>query len=386
MRPSATTPPVSAPLHTLTSSEVALSSVIIVESSPEVPVRSRRRRLADRGRAALLWGAAAFIIPQLALAVAIESRWPQLRDPHFALKERQLIQRLTASGSPPRTVIMLGSSRTVYALRGQEIEQALAGREGAPVVFNFGIPGAGPMTELLTLRRLLGHRIKPDLLLVEVLPPVLAGQVPLAEVGRLDAGRLWYADLPLVERYLPELPSRADWWQGWPLPCHSHRLAILSALSPNLLPQEQHLDLFAAIDPSGWRPLPSPDHSSARRRYFTDRTHREYHYYLEGFRLGGPNPPAMRELLDVCRQQSIPVILVLMPEGSEFRSWYSPSCDLQMEEFLTELRREFGVAVVNAREWLPDEEFADSHHPFPEGATHFSERLAREVIQPRLCR
>jgi hypothetical protein len=373
------------PVQRLDSPEIVVRSVIIVESAPPAEkTHSRRRRMAARSRSALLWGVATFILSQLALAVAIEDWWPELRDPHHALKEQRLYQRLSASSSPPRTVVMLGSSRTINALRGQQVEQALSGPDGTPIVFNFGIPGAGPLTELLTLRRLLAHGIKPDLLLVEVLPALLAGQSQTAEVTRMDAGRLWHDDLPLVERYLPNAGLRAGWWQSWPIPCHSHRFALLSAVSPGLLPLEQRLDWFQAIDDSGWCAPPNPDHSAARRRFATDRAHGEYSHYLDGFRLGGSSPLALRELLELCRQKSIPVVLVLMPEGSEFRSWYSTSTWEQVESHLTQLRRDFGVEVVNAREWLPDEEFADSHHQFPEGASRFSDRLAREVIGPRL--
>jgi hypothetical protein len=332
-----------------------------------------------------LWGAALFVAGQLTLAAAIEWRLPQLRDPFYAHKERRLLQRLAAAPAPRRTVLMLGSSRTACALRGQDVERALAGPDGAPVVFNFGIPGAGPFTELLTLRRLLARGVKPDLLLVEVLPPVLAGQVTLAEISRLEPGRLWHADLPLVERYVPEGRFRAGWWESFPLPCHSHRFAILSETSPGLLPLHMRMDWFRAIDDSGWASSTTADHSSERRRIGTDNARREYTYYFNGFRLGGPNPPALLGLLELCRQEGIPTALVLMPEGSEFRSWYPPPVWAEVEGFLAELCRDYGVDVVNAREWLADEDFADSHHQYREGAARFSERLAREVIAPRLA-
>lgn len=365
--------------------EAVIRSVIVVESPPPAGrPRPRRRPVAARARAALLWGTAAFVLGQLALALAIEWRLPQLRDPHYAHKEQRLLRRLSEAPAPPRTVLMLGSSRTVSALRGQEVERALAGPGGAPVVFNFGIPGAGPLTELLTLRRLLARGVKPDLLLVEVLPPVLAGHVPLAEVTRMDPARLWPSDLPLVERYLPDSGVRAGWWQSLPLPCYSHRFAILSETAPGLLPLHQRLDWFRVIDDSGWGPPPNPDHSAERRQLGTENARREYAYYLSNFRLGGPNPPALRELLGLCRHEGIPAVLVMMPEGSDFRSWYAPQVLAQVEGFLTELRRDYGVDVVNAREWLPDDEFGDSHHQFPEGAERFSARLAREVIGPRL--
>jgi hypothetical protein len=42
--------------------------------------------------------------------------------------------------------------------------------------------------------------------------------------------------------------------------------------------------------------------------------------------------------------------------------------------------REFGVAVVDARRWLADEEFEDGHHPLLAGQRAFTDRLYREVL------
>jgi hypothetical protein len=363
-----------------------LGRVIVVHSPAGAPPRPRRRRVAARGQAALVWAAVAFVAGQLALAAAIECRLPQLRDPNYGQKERRLLQRLSASPAPPRTVLMLGSSRTMYGLRGQDVEQALAGPDGRPLVFNLGLPGAGPLTELMVLRRLLRQGVRPDLLLVEVLAPVLAGQVHLAEVAHWEEepGRLWHGDLPLAERYLPGVPLRAGWWAAAAVPCHSLRRAMLSALAPELLPLERQLNAFRVIDDSGWTALPHVKKEAPRRRQATDRARGEYAHYFNGFRLGGPSPPALRELLDLCRERGIPAVMVMMPEGSEFRGWYPPAAWQEMAGFLTGLGRKYGVEVIDAREWLPDEEFADGHHQFPEGAVRFSRRVARQVIAPRL--
>jgi hypothetical protein len=361
-------------------------SVIIVESPAPASPRPRRRRTAARGRAALLWGAVAFILGQLALAAAIEWRLPEFRDPNYGRKERRLLQRLGQSPPPAPVVLMLGSSRTMYAFRGQDAERVLAGPGATPLVFNLGLPGAGPLTELLLLRRLLRQGIRPDLLLVEVLPPVLAGQVSLPEITNLDPSRLWHGDLAVAERYAPGAPLRDGWWASWPVPCHSHRLAILSFLTPSLLPLSERLDAFQEIDDSGWTWLPHVKKEDERRRHATDRAREEYSRYLTGFRLGGPNPAALRELLELCRREDIPATLVLMPEGSAFRGWYAPPAWAEVERFLADLRRDYGVDVINARDWLPDEEFADGHHQFPEGATRFSLRLAQDVLAPSIHR
>ena len=42
-----------------------------------------------------------------------------------------------------------------------------------PVVFNYGILGAGPVLELLTLRRLLADGVHPDCIIVEAWPYII---------------------------------------------------------------------------------------------------------------------------------------------------------------------------------------------------------------------
>jgi hypothetical protein len=74
-----------------------------------------------------------------------------------------------------------------------------------------------------------------------------------------------------------------------------------------------------------------------------------------------------------------------MPEGPTFRSWYPQSAWDQVEAYLAELRRRYGVTIIRAREWFPeDEAFTDSHHMRPETAAAFTQRLAAEAIIPLL--
>jgi hypothetical protein len=48
--------------------------------------------------------------------------------------------------------------------------------------------------------------------------------------------------------------------------------------------------------------------------------------------------------------------------------------------------KEFGAAVLDAREWMPEEDFADSHHLLAPGGRRFSVRLAEEHLLPLLRR
>jgi hypothetical protein len=380
-----TAPPAEATSRLPPSTEVVVRVTVVHSPDPAAPPHPRRRRLARSARSALFWGVAVFLVSQLGLALAIEWRLPELREPYYAYKAERLQERIEAAPAAP-TVVMLGSSRVVYGLRGQSLERELAGRDGdSPIVFNFGMPGAGPLTQLLALKRLLAEGVRPDVLLIEVLPPVLAGHVPLAEVNRMAPERLWLEDIPVAERYIaPGGGLRAEWWRAWPLPAYHHRFAIVSRVAPALLPFPLRLDWFRHIDDSGWIPPPWKERTPERYRHALERTRGEYLYYLEDFRLGGPNCQALRELLDLCRQERIATVLVLMPEGDDFRGWYSPGAWAQVEGFLQQLPREYGVPLVNAREWSADDDFADSHHLMPAGAERFTARLGREVIVPML--
>jgi hypothetical protein len=310
-----------------------------------------------------------------------------LRDPTYWFKAERLKRRLTGA-ERPLTVVMLGSSRTLHGLEAASLEAPLSRQLGRPVVaFNFGLVGAGPLTELLTLRRLLADGIRPDLLLVEVLPPVLAGQIPFFEVQRVQPPvsclRAW--ELRLVERYGERTPRGPRGARGAArlLPCYYHRLALVSRLWPSLLPWGDRLNGFQEVNDSGDL---APLYRAEQRPRALAVAEREYQLYLNGFRLGGPAPRALEELLRTCRREGIPTALVLMPEGPAFRSWYRGQSWPQIREYLDGVSRRTATPLFSAREWLDEDAFLDSHHMLPQGSARFTERLGREVIGPLLSR
>jgi hypothetical protein len=86
--------------------------------------------------------------------------------------------------------------------------------------------------------------------------------------------------------------------------------------------------------------------------------------------------------MHLCRREGVAAAFVLMPEGSEFRGWYSPATLAQLHGFLGGLSREFRAPIIDAREWVPDDGFADSHHLVLHGATAFTERLGEQALLP----
>jgi hypothetical protein len=349
--------------------------------------RQRRTWREKRSRAALLWGGVLFAALQLSLAIAIESWWPELRDPDYAYKMVRLQRCRTHLAGQPLIAVMLGSSRTVRGLHGSLLEGQSTQGLGRPVaLFNFGLFGAGPVIELLTLKRLVADRNRPDLLLLEVLPPLLAGQLNIAlEAHRLPSHRLWLRDLPVLEQFgYPVDQLRRDWWQSWPVPCYSHRFAIISRVMPALLPYQLRLDCDRAADDLGWVDPPINTPTPERRRLDSERAQKEYAGYFAGFRLGEPACRAIRETLELCRQEGIAAALVLMPEDTRFRSYYPPGAWEQVCQFLQALGQEYAAPIINAREWIDDDGFSDGHHLLPKGAELFTRRLSREALPPLL--
>ena len=348
-------------------------------------VQLPRRPPGRVGRSALVWGVATFVVLQLGIAVAIETVMPGWRDPVFGVKIRLLTGRTVAAPVHVPTVVMVGSSRVENGLLAQALETQVAAACGRQVVaFNFGLSGAGPVTEQLVVRRMLAAGIRPDLLVVEVLSPTLAGQIMPSEIGRLPPERLYLHELPIVARYGADLAElRSQWWQGWPVPAFSHRYGILTCTLPQFLPGRVPFDSLRRIDPWGVGELPgkpTPEGYEHNVKWMLA----SYRPSLTGFRIGGPACQGLRDLLELCRHEQIRPMLVLMPEGRPFRGLYTTDAWTQIETFLTGLSREFDAQLVNAREWVADEYFTDSHHLLPGGAAVFTERLGREHIAPLL--
>jgi hypothetical protein len=279
-------------------------------------------------------------------------------------------------------VEMLGSSRTYQAFDAGRAEALLAATLGRPVVvFNFGISGAGSIGNLVNLNRLLTQGVRPDVVLVEVLPPVLAQTA--RETGHLPGHRLWHCDLAWLGHYRESFPrARAEWWAASLTPWYAHRFLILNATVPRWLPYYLQ-NSVPALDAWGWTGgLTRPALTPAQYQHHMALTQHTYGSVLADFHLGGNSAQAVEDLLQLCRQERIATALVLMPEGTKFRSWYPAAAWTQIENYLDELSRRHGVPLINARTWLPDDDFFDSHHALRDGAVAFTERLEREVIAP----
>lgn len=341
-------------------------------------------------RRAVAAGMALFAASQLALGVTAEC-YPRLRDPLYGDKFAKLRRCLTvvsADGPRPAVVIMLGSSRTGLAFHGKIMERRLAAALGrSAVAFNYGTPAAGPVTQLVYLDRLLASGVRPDLMLVEVLPSMLAdGQGGPVERHWFYADRLTSSERATVTRHgFDAAAVDARWRRSVLLPAYTLRFQLASRVAPSWLPWQVRFDWSRGSDECGWGTTQQQEVGGDQLSRGIEQARLEYAPTLADYHPGGPAAGALRELVGRCHAAGVPVRLVLMPEGSVFRQWLPPAGEARLTAFLTNLSAECDVPVIDARSWLPDSDFYDGHHMFARGAEAFTDRLGREVVAPALA-
>ena len=183
------------------------------------------RSLARKGRACLLWGAAAFVAVQLGWGLMIDQAFPEVRDPEYADRLGQF-RALRAEEPDAPLAALLGSSRTWMGVRAARLGVTVGGRPA--LAYNFAWPGGGPVRELLTLRRLLADGARPDRVVVEVMPPYLndrPGMLP--EERHLDGATLQGPELARACRYVSRPWSMAArWGLGRTLPWRRRNLDL----------------------------------------------------------------------------------------------------------------------------------------------------------------
>ncbi|HVW38906.1 MAG TPA: hypothetical protein VHB99_16435, partial [Pirellulales bacterium] len=298
---------------------------------------------AARPRRALAWGLAAFCGLQLALAAAIELRAPWLRDPVYDRKLNQLQARLAASPDAP-LVLALGSSQTFDGFDAGRMEQRLnSGSTGDPVVYNFGLPGAGPLTELLVLKRLLREGIRPELLLLEVTPGLMHGAEQIAMSGdRLALGELKIA-APFASG--DRLFAAVRWLRSL-TPFHTHRESLLQASLPTFAAPRRWGMTFQMFDASGWEGIPPTP--SAERAVYAKVLQDAYRPLLSASHLDERSRQCLRQLVDLCRRERLRTILILMPESAAFEGLYSDAMQTAIQAEVVGLEREYQVSCVDA--------------------------------------
>jgi hypothetical protein len=341
----------------------------------------RQQSISARGRRALGWGLALFTAGQIALGLVIEDNYPELIDPEEGRRFQLLRARQAETPGRP-LVLVLGSSRTAMGLRPEALPTFPTEAARTPLVFNYSLVGSGPLTELLVMERLAGRGIRPDAVLLEVSANGMEQEVDLPM--RLDRGVL-PSDLRLVARY-----SRRPWPDYWRClegslwPAYVHRSPLQREWLCLAGPADPEDVYWSTLDHLGWLPCPWNLRADGKYKAYAVRQRARRGPSFERFQPAPAVDRALRELLSQCRRCGIKAGLLVTPEASDIRRGYTPSALAEWRSYLSTLCAEFQVPCIDARTWIPDEEFADGIHLAPAGATHFSERFGKEFLVPWL--
>jgi len=90
---------------------------------------------------------------------------------------------------------------------------------------------------------------------------------------------------------------------------------------------------------------------------------------------------AYREIIDLCQQHQVEVVMVRMPEATYALDHYTPDLKRRVDEFYAGLVRDTGIRYIDAKDWVDDREFPDGFHLHPRGAVVFMWRLEREFLR-----
>jgi hypothetical protein len=320
----------------------------------------------------LTWAVACFVLFQLAVIAFLEWEHPEFFDVKYGCRLTQLRSQL-AHAPGRRLVVILGSSRAEQGFR----PGLLRPRPGDPVVFNLARGGSSPLLQLVTLRRLLADGVRPDCVFLEIFPPSLVEPDTGATLPKVTL-----RDFPVMSRFPVSRDTYADFVRDRVLLWPTYRSSFLTRCAPDWLsPRGGWLERLWDLRGGEWQAI-SDGATPQERRERTADARRRYCRKLQNLHVAGGADHGLRGLLDLCREQGIGVVLFLMPESTEFRGWYPPPARERLSTYLASLRREYAVSLVDARGWLPDEDFWDGHHLLRDGAATFTRRFATEVVVP----
>lgn len=339
----------------------------------------RRMRLC--GRSVFLWVLLWYAVVQV-FPMFLEHRWQRIGPANEAQKWPALHRLIERDPDRP-LLLMLGSSRAAWAFRAGCLD-GMKDSDGKPLhVYNYGIPASGPIAQSFYLRDMLAEGIRPRFVLLECLPPLLceAQRGALTEEGMAGFETLSVHRLRQWMPYLNRPGKRSRiWLEARIAPWYTFRRFI--QLELKCLAQGTPFPTYSPVDDWGWTLLSPVPFSAEEREQRLEIARGGYLPGLERFRLGKKPTQAMREILELCRREKIPTALVIMPESSDFHSWYSEEAKTQLNDLFQELSRTYDAPIIDGTTWVADEDFEDGHHVQFHGADVFTYRLATEL--PRL--
>lgn len=330
---------------------------------------------------------AALVLLSLNLGLAgYVSKKPGLRDPMFDLPAEHFKSRIANAPEPkPLTVVFLGSSRTGYGIRPALVEEIVFKQTGRTcIAHNLHVPADGPISMRVHWQRLLNREIRPDLVVLEILPARFSGSDKMEEeFAAFRADRMSWSEVELVRGYgFPEQAER-DWREANWNPWFGFRFQILGGLKPSWLPPSVTHHERRSEDDLGWKKPFFVTHQADEYQKTIAGSKAVLFDKMQNIRFDETAANCFRDLLQSCREHGTVAASFVTPEASAIREWYSPQTNEKIRVFLEEFRSQ-GLVVADGRDWLPDEAFSDGHHAVRSWADGYTRRVTEAVVRPAL--
>ena len=334
----------------------------------------RRKKWNHSARAAVLSWALTFLVLQVGLSVSLDTWLQEWRDPHYTARHECFSRQVERHPDRP-VIVVVGSSRTMNGL----CPASLTDDERQPVLVNWGFPGHTPLHVALRAERLLSESPRPSALVLEIVPAFLNS--PWTEPGPISTLAHRWDDLPTATRLVPVAHLERAWSDARIIPWFSYRRNILDWCFPAWQPAGERNDTFwRKIDDWGWFPTLATGPSLEARQ----QTVAGFTSMLKKPEIHPDQMRGLRSILATCRRENMPTAMLMMPESPALRTSYGPGTRAGLNAALQNLADEFGVQLIDARDWFDTEDvFCDGHHLVPVGARLFTARFAEEVV-PRL--
>jgi hypothetical protein len=352
---------------------------------------TKARRMRCKARRAVILGFGLFVLAQVGLLAVIEGLKPILVDAEFGIRldsMRSLVRQYPGRES----LAVLGSSRmgngfeTDYAMARSFIED----RRDSPIVVNMSMTGGTSVWQYLALRRLIDNGLKPDAVIVEILPMTLVSD---AQYFRSDyhfpPHRLRWRDVLALSDVMPDQSNRhlLEWIiNNVVFPWHTHRFPIVDLLLPawqvdQLNNQSRPRVWRHIISPTGWIPFSVEVPTPEQRHEAEEVARKAYGELGDATELCQSTCRLYQALFACCRENGIKIsAVVMMPESEGFRGLYGRHLLEHVGRFAASISREERIPVVDAREWIPADRFWDGHHLLTSGARMFTDRMCTEVL------
>jgi hypothetical protein len=281
-------------------------------------------------------------------------------------------------------IAMTGDSRVLHGFFPRVVADVVEEERGErPRVYNAGLSGAPPMTQLAWVRRLLTHPgRRPKVVVLGISPYMFSSRIAWAP-SRESLTTLWrLEDLGAAVRAGAGLEELST--------------LIVTNLFESVRLRPRVVDVLlrggrpggpAELGEDGYLPMWSVDPATQAFRAH----HRGLAYRMEMWkpeaRFGNEQLGYFLEALRELREAGIATLVINTPSASQVDTAYGPQSIYDEHiAWVREQAARYGATYADLKQvpGVRDEDFSDGDHLSMHGAVRFSEHLAREYLLPAL--